>query len=80
VKIVCDDAKLDIFGQGIVLEKLARPTEALTSYDRGIAINAKYSLAIVGCCTVLNKNEQYKDLAMLRNGYKIFASQALLVP
>lgn len=47
--------------QGIILEKLSRPTEALTSYDRAIAINPKYSFAQVGRCTVLNKLEQYKD-------------------
>ncbi len=36
--------------QGMLLEKLAQYTEALTSYEQAIALKPDYSLALVGTC------------------------------
>jgi len=45
--------------QGYLLQQLARPIEALTSYSRAVELAPESSKALVGQCAVLNQSGQY---------------------
>lgn len=57
--------------QGWVLERLKRPIEALTSYNRAVALEPTSSRALLGQCTMLNQTEEYETaLAACENAIK----------
>lgn len=62
--IAIDPERADVWTQqGWALERLNRPTEALTSYTRAVELAPESSQALVGQCTAFNQVEQY-DMAL----------------
>ncbi|MBN3941106.1 tetratricopeptide repeat protein [Nostoc sp. NMS9] len=49
------------FNRGVVLRKLTRPEEALTSFERAVNLNSNYSVALAEQCGTLIDLQRYEE-------------------